>query len=216
MESNSSGTFQLESNVSVNIDDIEDLDLDWDLPQELRTPTVSTSLQGNSFGFNNRFYDYFDDLLEELSEITELPDNPRNISIEKRREIRVNRENEKFNIDHYMADFMEDEMIQEILRFSIDWEILEMENPTPKPLNSQNSQNSQFTKSQPLVTGITGAEKSVFSEKEKEILRNLPNKEFLMTKREQKIAMLNLLDILLAFTYDLRSTFGIHTVESGW
>mmetsp|Transcript_86908 Transcript_86908/g.130317 ORF Transcript_86908/g.130317 Transcript_86908/m.130317 type:complete len:258 (+) Transcript_86908:150-923(+) len=115
-----------------------------------------------------------------------------------------------------MADFMEDEMIQEILRFSIDWEILEMENPTPKPLNSQNSQNSQFTKSQPLVTGITGAEKSVFSEKEKEILRNLPNKEFLMTKREQKIAMLNLLDILLAFTYDLRSTFGIHTVESGW
>lgn len=122
--------------------------------------------------------------------------------------IRIARENEKFDIDHYMADYMDDEMIQEILKYQCTWNDLTHENPNPK--SSDSKADSKIT----LNLNVEG--KSIFSDEEKEILRNLPNKEFLMSKEENRISMLNLLDILLSFTYDLKTTFGQHTVESGW
>lgn len=113
-------------------------------------------------------------------------------------------ENNKFDIDHYMADYMDDEMIQEILQYEINWENLDSTTPNPS------------VSSTPSTITISETSNSLFSDLEKEMLRNLPNKEYLLTKEEERIAMLNLLDILLAFTYDLRTTFGSHTVESSW
>lgn len=125
--------------------------------------------------------------------------------------MRIKRENEKFNIDHYMVDFMDDEMIQEILKYDISWSKLSHENPNPKHSNSNvNSSNSN------VFHVNTETETSIFTNEEKEILRQLPNKEYLMSNEDNRIAMLNLLDILLSFTYDLKTTFGSHTVESGW
>merc|ERR1712137_880382 len=57
---------------------------------------------------------------------------------------------------------------------------------------------------------------SIFTDQEKDLLRQLPHREYLLDEHETQTAMLNLLDILLAFTYDLRTTLGEHTVESGW
>lgn len=142
----------------------------------------------------------------------ELPDNPKTIAKEERRIIRLTRENERFSIDHYMADFMDDEMIQEILKFKLNWDNLDLSNPNPKASDAQSANSTPSALSIPTENN----QSSIFTDKEKDILRNLPNKEYLLSKEEQRVLLLNLLDILLSFTYDLRTTFGTHTVESGW
>ena len=131
--------------------------------------------------------------------------NPSELSQEDRREIRLARESVKFDIDHYMADFMDDEMIQEILKYKLTWENLDSSTPNPGVQPAPT-----------IVLSVPGSSESTFSDLEKEMLRKLPNKEYLMNKEEQRVAMLNLVDILLAFAYDLRTTFGEHTVESSW
>uniref|UniRef100_A0A7S4IA85 CS domain-containing protein n=1 Tax=Vannella robusta TaxID=1487602 RepID=A0A7S4IA85_9EUKA len=216
MENNASGTFHLSdtdgNSTSVPLEDLENIELDWDIPQELRS-SESSLLQRNTFGFNGNFCDYFDDLTEELYEILELPENPRNLTLEQRREIRVLRENTKFSIDHYMADYMEDDMIQEIMKFTIQWESLEYDNPNPKHSTASKASSNSDVLS---VDASGNTTSSIFTDKEKEMLRQLPNKEYLLSKEQSRVALLNLFDILLAFTYDLRTTFGSHTVESGW
>ena len=71
MENNSSGNFSLghqetlleEREVeSLDFTSTEDLEIDWDFPQELRTD--SNMLMKHPYGFNNRFTEYFDDIME--------------------------------------------------------------------------------------------------------------------------------------------------------
>lgn len=51
---------------------------------------------------------------------------------------------------------------------------------------------------------------------EKDLLKELPNKEYLMDENEIKIALHSMIDILYAACYNTRTTFGENTVESGW
>ena len=134
----------------------------------------------------------------------ELPLVPSQLSPEERRQARELREEAKFSIDHYMADFIEDEMIQPILAFPLSW------------VTSMDTYAASKYPEGVTVLSVTGDSSSVFTDPEKEQLRKLPHKEYLLDPSEQQVAMLDLLDILLAFTYDLRSTLGEHTVESGW
>jgi len=194
-----------------NRDGTEDCtnELDWDLPQELPGAPPSSMLGQHFFGFQDKYSDYFDDLVEEFYEIMELPALPKLLSVEERRQIREIRENARFSIDHYMADFVEDDMIQEILRWNLDWNNLKdyATSKYPDAPNSALSIPSSETQS---------STPSIFTDQEKDLLRQLPHREYLLDEHETQTAMLNLLDILLAFTYDLRTTLGEHTVESGW
>lgn len=68
MESNSSGQFSVETETEdgqterVDFSNTEEIELDWDFPQELRsTPDL---LNKYPYGFNNKTTDYFDDLEE--------------------------------------------------------------------------------------------------------------------------------------------------------
>lgn len=61
------------------------------------------------------------------------------------------------------------------------------------------------------------SEKDVaFSEKEIDILKELPNKEYLLDDKEILNVSLGLVDILFGFCYNHRTTLGESTVESGW
>lgn len=51
---------------------------------------------------------------------------------------------------------------------------------------------------------------------EKDILKDLPKKEFLLDKREEHLVSLSLIDILYSYAYNVRSTMGENTVESAW
>lgn len=55
-----------------------------------------------------------------------------------------------------------------------------------------------------------------FSDEEKDILKDLPKKEFLLEKREEHLVSLSLIDILYAYAYNVRTTMGENTVESAW
>jgi len=179
---------------SVELD--ESIELDWEFPQSLPTQPSVSLLNKHSFGFNQQFTDYFDELQEELHEIVQL--NPVEVSPEERRNIREETETFQFSIDHYMADFMEDEQIQAILKWTPEhWSIQSDPNPTLEISSEQPSD-------------------SIFTDTEKEQLRNLPNKEYLIDPPEARLLLLNLVDILYAFAYDFRVTCGDPNVESGW
>jgi len=53
-----------------------------------------------------------------------------------------------------------------------------------------------------------------FSEKEKEILLRLPNKEYLL--ENEIVTMMGLVDIIFSYAYDYRINIGESTVESAW
>jgi len=188
-------------------------ELDWNLPQDLPEASPSSLLGQHYFGFQNKYSDYFDDLVEEFYEIMELPALPKLLSVEERRQIREIRENARFSIDHYMADFVEDEMIQEILQWELDWNNLKDYATSKYPEGTPSS--NALSMPQPEEGGAI-ISTSIFTDQEKDLLRQLPHREYLLDEHEKQTAMLNLLDILLAFTYDLRTTLGEHTVESGW
>ncbi|OXU16938.1 hypothetical protein TSAR_012220 [Trichomalopsis sarcophagae] len=51
---------------------------------------------------------------------------------------------------------------------------------------------------------------------EKDLLKELPNKEYLLDENEIKTALYSMIDILFASCYNCRTTLGDNTVESGW
>ena len=55
-----------------------------------------------------------------------------------------------------------------------------------------------------------------FNDTEKDLLKELPNKEYLLDESEIYYALFNMVDILFAYSYDHRTILGENTVESGW
>lgn len=54
-----------------------------------------------------------------------------------------------------------------------------------------------------------------FTDDEKEQLRKFTNRSYLLDKTSRHQAWLSLVDILLAYTYEVRSTEGDHSVSMG-
>lgn len=54
------------------------------------------------------------------------------------------------------------------------------------------------------------------TDEEKESLKKLGNKEFLLSKDDKKSVWLSLVDIVFAWAYNHRTTLGDYTVESAW
>lgn len=54
------------------------------------------------------------------------------------------------------------------------------------------------------------------SGEEKDLLKELPNKEYLLDDDEVKTALYSMIDILFASCYNGRTTLGDNTVESSW
>ena len=55
-----------------------------------------------------------------------------------------------------------------------------------------------------------------FTDAEKDILKELPNKQYLLTEEECMLALYGMVDILYASCYNCRTTCGENTVESSW
>lgn len=54
------------------------------------------------------------------------------------------------------------------------------------------------------------------SDTEKDLLKELPNKEYLLDSNEMDQILFGLVDILFGSCYNHRTTMGENTVESGW
>ena len=111
---------------------------------------------------------------------------PETVSIQDRQAKRVQYENGKFSADHYLADFYDNELLEPFLTAIAPW------------------CNSNFDK------------QIEFSEEEVGVLKELPNKHYLLSKNEYKNVLYGLVDILYGYCYDKRTTLNESTVESGW
>ncbi|KAF9302251.1 Hsp90 cochaperone shq1 [Mortierella antarctica] len=94
----------------------KDEDFDWQLPQQINQEIFSEV----RYGFNNRYSGFFTHVTETANDVLDVYD-PEHATLEVRRENRIQRENDKFDDEYYMSDFMIEEEIQHILKYKTPW-----------------------------------------------------------------------------------------------
>ncbi|XP_028303949.1 protein SHQ1 homolog isoform X2 [Gouania willdenowi] len=169
-----------------------DEEFDWQVEQELYRESSEEELRAlQKYGFGNQRCGVFARLQEELSDVIDLK-NPEGTSVAERRQHRLEAETAAFSADHYLADLFEDDEIKGILKFKPWW----------AKLRPSTENEAKYDVS--------------FSSEEKEQLRKFTNRSYLLDKTSRHQAWCSLLDILLAYVYDVRLTEGEHSVESPW
>ncbi|GCC20463.1 hypothetical protein chiPu_0019023 [Chiloscyllium punctatum] len=190
---------------TVDIEEDEDQqEFDWEIEQ---TPYVE--LEGNVlsqtcfYGFGNLRTGVFRRLQDELTDVIDL-EEPDSTTMVERRQKRLAAEEAKFDSDHYLADLFEDDTIQDLLKYKPWWAGM------PKRKEARKTQSEQHLMEE------TESRFVEFSEDEKEHLRNFTNKNYLLDKKACHNAYLCLLDIILAYAYEVRITEGETNTESSW
>ncbi|RDD43192.1 Protein SHQ1-like protein [Trichoplax sp. H2] len=180
-------------------------DFDWQLEQKLADNDTDSrnELFSQKYGFANRYNGVFSCLQENLFDIIDVPEPERMTAAERSTE-RIAAEDEYFNEDHYLADFMENEQIKQLIAFITPWQ------------EACDIIDSTYDKNKDEVDIDYSAKWNLFSDEEKQQLRELPNKEYLLDKLEDYQLLLGLIDIIFAYAYNYRTTEGENTVESAW
>ncbi|PFH52400.1 hypothetical protein AMATHDRAFT_189553 [Amanita thiersii Skay4041] len=87
---------------------------DWQVHQVPQSAELETSLQKH-YGFLDMHSGYFRHVKYTENEVNELGGDAEVCSLHERQERRVHHENEKFDAEHYMADYADDDMIKDLL-----------------------------------------------------------------------------------------------------
>ncbi|XP_062852788.1 protein SHQ1 homolog [Trichomycterus rosablanca] len=170
-------------------EDEDEEEFDWQVEQQPYVESSEEDLKKlQKYGFGNLRTGVFSRLQEELTELIDVED-PENCTPAQRRDDRLNSET-IFCADHYLLDLYEGEEINEHLNFKPWWSEL-------KPDASDES----------ILT---------FTSEEKEQMRKFSNRSYVLDKATRYHVWLSLVDIILAYVYDVRTTEGEHNVESGW
>ncbi|GLB35367.1 putative SHQ1 protein [Lyophyllum shimeji] len=90
---------------------------DWQLPQEVPEPPLSTSVQ-KYYGFLNMHSGYFRHVTHTENEVNELGADAEVCTVAERRRKRLQHEEQKWDEEYYMADFADDEYIRELLTWT--------------------------------------------------------------------------------------------------
>ncbi|KAM4650969.1 protein SHQ1 homolog [Discoglossus pictus] len=177
--------------------DAEDDDFDWQIEQTpYEEPTADVLHLQYTYGFGNLRTGVFKRLQEELNDIIDLRDPDITPASERTRR-RLAAEQDKFDPDHYLADLFEDDAVQHLLSYKPWWEGALVATTSTLSVDSREK-------------------KVTFNEREKEQMRKFTNKSHLLDKKMQHLAYLGLIDILLAYCYEVRVTEGERNVESAW
>ncbi|KAI4827813.1 hypothetical protein KUCAC02_031182 [Chaenocephalus aceratus] len=171
-------------------EDEDEEEFDWQVEQEEYKESSEEELGAlQKYGFGNQRSGVFARLQEELTDVIDVK-NPEGATAAERRRGRLEVEASDFSPDHYLADLFEDEEIKRLLKFSPWWAKL---SPTERE--------------EAAVS---------FTDGEKEQLRKFTNRSYLLDKASRNQVWLSLVDILLTYSYEVRSTEGEHNVESPW
>uniref|UniRef100_A0A8C7QLP5 Protein SHQ1 homolog n=1 Tax=Oncorhynchus mykiss TaxID=8022 RepID=A0A8C7QLP5_ONCMY len=167
-------------------------EFDWQVEQEVYMDSSEEQLKElQKYGFGSQRSGVFTRLQEELSDVIDIQNPDRTTGSERRRK-RLDAETSIFCPDHYLADLFEDEEIQGLLKFRPWWSDL-------------------------CPDSIRQGEAAVsFTDDEKEQLRKFTNHSYILDKKSRFQVWLSLVDIILAYCYELRTTEGEHNVESPW
>ncbi|XP_041812476.1 protein SHQ1 homolog [Chelmon rostratus] len=173
-------------------EDEDEEEFDWQVEQEVYKESSEEELRAlQTYGFGSQRSGVFARLQEELSDVTDVK-NPDGTTAAQRRQARLEAEASAFSPDHYLADLFEDDEVQGLLKFRPWW----------AKLSPSAEQEGEAAVS--------------FTDDEKEQLRKFTNRSYLLDKTSRHQAWLSLVDILLAYSYEVRSTEGEHNVESPW
>ncbi|KAM9759476.1 protein SHQ1 homolog isoform 2-T2 [Menidia menidia] len=175
-----------------DVEEEEDEEFDWQVEQEVYMERSEEELGAlQKYGFGNQRSGVFARLQEELCDVIDIK-NPEGTSAAERRRARLQAEASAFSPDHYLADLFEDEEIKGLLKFRPWW----------AKLTASSEED--------------GESAVAFTEAEKEQLRKFTNRSYLLDKTSRYQAWLGLVDVLLAYSYEVRCTEGEHNVESPW
>lgn len=173
-------------------EDEDEEEFDWQIEQQVYQEMPETQLaQMHTYGFGNQRAGVFTRLQEELIDVIDVK-NPEGTTATERRQARVEAETLAFSPDHYLADLFEDDEIKGLLRYKPWWTKL------------------KCSSNQEEEAGVT------FTDEEREQMRKFNNRSYLLDKTARHQVWLSLVDILLAYCYEVRSTEGEHNVESPW
>ncbi|NWJ07133.1 SHQ1 protein, partial [Crypturellus undulatus] len=176
----------------------EDDDFDWEIEQTPYEETAESTLQQKyCYGFGNLHSAVLQRLQDELTDVIDIKD-PDRVPVSERRRKRLAAEAAKFDPDHYLADFFEDEAIEHVLKYKPWWI-----DAHKKKIALQHQEHD-------------GQTFVLFSEEEREQLRKFKNKSYLLDKRTRHHIYLGLIDILLAYCYEICVNEGDKNVESPW
>ncbi|XP_069722117.1 protein SHQ1 homolog [Phaenicophaeus curvirostris] len=186
---------------SAELSEEEEEEFDWEVEQTLYEKNAESTLPLQyRYGFGNLRSGVFQRLQDELSDVIDVKD-PDQTPADERTRKRLAAEAAKFDPDHYLADFFEDETIQHVLKYKPWWV------DAHKKMVALQGESHQEHDTRTFVT---------FSEEEREQLRKFTNKSYLLDKRSRHHAYLGLIDILLAYCYEIRVNEGDKNVESSW
>ncbi|XP_048212121.1 protein SHQ1 homolog [Perognathus longimembris pacificus] len=189
------------SEVSEEVVEDDDDEFSWDIEQTPYEEVPGSALNPQCYyGFGNLRSGVLQRLQDELSEIIDVKD-PDFTPAAERRQKRLAAELAKFDPDHYLADFFEDEPIEQVLKYNPWW------NDMYSKMKASLGKSKKPEDHAALVT---------FSEEEKYQLRKFANKSYLLDKTAQHQVYYGLIDILLAYCYETRVTEGERNVESAW
>jgi protein SHQ1 len=176
----------------------------------------------NYYGFNSKYTQILTNLREETAEMTSLPD-PENMTLASRQQLRQQSEEAAFCPDRYLGDLLggeEDYIYQQAVGYTAQWEkqwalwkAAKEGSLPPAPGTSDEA----IAEADGIMRVEVFDNSGGFSEEEKDTMRSLPNKEYLIAKQsvEERLLMLGLADILFAYCYDHRVTQGESTVRIG-
>jgi protein SHQ1 len=175
-----------------------ELDLDWhqQLPgAPAAAPAPSIRIAPVAYGFNRAYTGVFAPYADELSDFLDTP-APESLALADVRAARLQAEEERFDADHYLADFVDDEgSVAALLRFKPHW------------IGAYEAHKQAASDAASAID---------FTDDEKRALLALPNREHLILPGHDKVLLLGLVDLLFGYAYDVRTTLGDATVESGW
>jgi len=190
---------------------VSDDDLCWEVEQEIFNPTEL--LSSYKYGFANKMDGVFSRLQNELFEVIDVPD-PDNTSPKDRKDMRMKEEIEKFDAQHYIADMMDDEIIHGLIKYKASWD-LEYERILDTYKKSYPETSDLINhKGNPMF--FNEEESFIFDEDEKSKLLQLPNKDYILDKTEERKLFFGLVDIIFGYVYDHRTMEGESTSESPW
>lgn len=167
-------------------------DINPNLVEMLEEDGITLENDSEPANGNKYTYGFANKISTEFSNIgSEFPQifelrTPETVAIDERNILRIKHENNKFSADHYMADYFDGELLDPYLSAVASWSSPEF------------NKDVQFT------------------DDEVSILKELPNKHYLLTKTEYRQVILGLVDILFSYCYDKRTTLNESTVESSW
>ncbi|KLO10716.1 SHQ1-domain-containing protein [Schizopora paradoxa] len=167
---------------------LEAAENDWHLPQHPADDESIHIATRHYYGFLDMYTGYFNHVSHTENEVNELGADVEKLTPRERRERRIKHENEKWDEDHYMADFADDDMIQELISYRF-------------------SSESPFSRSSSPIA---------FTEEEDLIMLRLPTKEYLTTHLQAHNIYLTLMTLLASYAYESRTTQNDPTPESAW